>query len=309
MSRFNFRTVMLAAMTAAVCVSLAHAGKETSMSFDKPSKAGTVHVKFWRNTGEYDKVDVPIGAYDPNKPGAWAQQKRDAIYDALVAKGYTAEKVGTDGIKLKDLADYTTKVYFRTGDTGEGLDEAMEEQTPSATIVFDNLNGPIFQPFDVSGQPAVFSAGIVTDAGVLSAQVSAVDLNFQTQGPIICQALFQRLAPRAPQYGAQINFAGDRLEIYFDPAFTVTQGGILFGTTSPTEGCMGGIEPVAQLPCVGDTNHDGHIDLVDLTMVLGTYGTILGDPNYNPDCDLNHDGQIDLIDVSVELSLYGATCP
>ena len=72
---------------------------------------------------------------------------------------------------------------------------------------------------------------------------------------------------------------------------------------------MGGIEPVAQLPCVGDTNHDGHIDLVDLTMVLGTYGTILGDPNYNPDCDLNHDGQIDLIDVSVELSLYGATCP
>jgi hypothetical protein len=42
--------------------------------------------------------------------------------------------------------------------------------------------------------------------------------------PLICQALFQRLAPRAPQYGAQINYAGDRLDVYFDPSYTVTQG-------------------------------------------------------------------------------------
>src|SRR5262249_49022615 len=48
-----------------------------------------------------------------------------------------------------------------------------------------------------------------------------------------------RLAPRAPQYGAQINYAGDRPEIYFDPAYTVTQGGIIFGTTSTSPGCTG----------------------------------------------------------------------
>ena len=54
--------------------------------------------------------------------------------------------------------------------------------------------------------------------------IVAPELQFQTEGPIICQALFQRLAPRAPQYGAQINYAGDRLDIYFDPAYTVTTG-------------------------------------------------------------------------------------
>ena len=83
--------------------------------------------------------------------------------------------------------------------------------------------------------------GIVTDVGLLREQISAADLNFQTDGPLICQALFQRLAPRAPQYGAQINYAGDRLEVYFDPAYTVTQGGVIFGTTSPSPGCAGSI--------------------------------------------------------------------
>jgi type VI secretion system secreted protein Hcp len=42
-------------------------------------------------------------------------------------------------------------------------------------------------------------------------------LSFNTEGPIICQALFQRLAPQAPQYGSQINPAGDRLNVYLDP--------------------------------------------------------------------------------------------
>ncbi|MCI0359761.1 MAG: hypothetical protein L0211_14895 [Planctomycetaceae bacterium] len=61
----------------------------------------------------------------------------------------------------------------------------------------------------------------------------AGELQFRTDGPIIAQALFQRLAPRAPQYGAQINYAGDSLEIYFDPAYSVTQGGVQHVPVSP----------------------------------------------------------------------------
>ncbi len=105
-----------------------------------------------------------------------------------------------------------------------------------------------FDPFDRVGLPAVFTAGIVTDVGELTERISAQELNFQTDGPIICQALFQRLAPRAPQYGAQINYAGDRLEVYFDPAYTVTQGGIIFGTTSPSPGCTGTVSPESTPP-------------------------------------------------------------
>ena len=273
-----FSKIIRNAVVSMVIVGLAgnaFAGKEVGMSFDKPSKPGTVHVKFWRSTGEYDKIDVPIPAFDPTKGTSWAEQKRDAIYDAIKAKGYTVEKVGTDGIKIKDLPDYTTKVYFRTGDTEEGIDKTKEAQTPTATIAFDNLSSPTFIPFDHNNQPAIFTAGIITDAGELMAQVSAEELNFQTDGPIICQALFQRLAPQAPYYGAQINYAGDRLEVYFDPAYTVGQGGVIFGTTSPTDGCEAGVDAVTVVPpppCVGDLNGDNVVNLVDLSIVLANYG-------------------------------------
>src|SRR4029079_17071138 len=119
-----------------------------------------------------------------------------------------------------------------------------------------------FGPLDTNQLPAIFTAGIVTDVGVLSEKISAAELNFQTDGPIICQALFQRLAPRAPQYGAQINYAGDRLEVYFDPAYTVTQGGIIFGTTSPSQGFSGTLTTPLDPPTLnpGDYNADGTVD-------------------------------------------------
>ena len=82
------------------------------------------------------------------------------------------------------------------------------------------------------------STGTFTNTNVIN--VSAAELNFQTDGPIICQALFQRLA-QGRRNTAQINYAGDRLEVYFDPAYTVTQGGIIFGTSSASPGMTGTI--------------------------------------------------------------------
>jgi len=159
-----------------------------------------------------------------------------------------------------------------------------------------------FEPFDRAGQPAVFTAGIVTDVGELTARISAEELSFQTDGPIICQALFQRLAPRAPQYGAQINYAGDRLEVYFDPAYTVTQGGIIFGTTSPSAGCRGQLDPVSTPPCLADYTGDGQVDFGDYLQFLNFYDA------QDPRADLNGDGQVDFTDYLMFLNLYEAGC-
>jgi hypothetical protein len=139
--------------------------------------------------------------------------------------------------------------------TGTTAQESMKLLTPeirNATVAAVGY----FEPFLTLGPPdqvpiytpAIFTAGIVTDIGELTVQVSAQELNFQTDGPIICQALFQRLAPRAPQYGAQINYAGDRLEIYFDPAYAVGLSGIVFGTTSPSQGFSGTIATSRAVP-------------------------------------------------------------
>ncbi len=189
-----------------------------------------------------------------------AEQKRDQWVSTLgqQAPQYYPAAVGADAFSMNGFSPGTS-VQFATGNTAEIVDKLRTTEVHRAQIAFANA----FNPFDGQGQPAVFTAGIVTDVGELTAQVSAAELNFQTDGPIICQALFQRLAPHAPPFGAQINYAGDRLEVYFDPAYTVSPSGISFGTTSGTDGCFGQIV----LPCPpGDFDCDGDVDPADLEL-------------------------------------------
>lgn len=58
---------------------------------------------------------------------------------------------------------------------------------------------------------------------------------------------------------------------------------------------------------MGDVNWDGVIDDVDLDLMRAAYGSVPGDPNWNPDYDLNGDGVIDIFDVSIAASNYGKT--
>jgi hypothetical protein len=167
-------------------------------------------------------------------------------------------------------------IYWGTGTTAQESMKLLSPDISEATVAAIGHFDPFLQP----GQPAIFTAGIVTDVGELSITVSAQELNFQTDGPIICQALFQRLAPRAPQYGAQINYAGDRLEVYFDPAYTVTQGGIIFGTTSPSQGYSGTITTPSE-PDTGDNNGDGRIDAADYVALRKDIFIPYTQENYN----------------------------
>lgn len=211
--------------------------KPVNMTFSDPgnSRDATVTIQFQdtakdiNDPNSYRYVDVTIPA------NSNAQQKRDAIARKLRDNGYTVNNVGDNGLTMPNI-DSKVRVYFYNRDTMEH-DVVTCAAPADGSVRFSGF----FDPFTPDRQPAIFTAGIVTDVGELSATISAQELNFQTDGPIICQALFQRLAPRAPQYGAQINYAGDRLEIYFDPAYTVTQGGVIWGTDSPSEGCGGGL--------------------------------------------------------------------
>ena len=60
-------------------------------------------------------------------------------------------------------------------------------------------------------------------------------------------------------------------------------------------------------PCVGDLDGDGDTDLADLAELLGAYGSVSGDPNYNPNADLDNDGDVDLADLAELLGDYGCT--
>jgi len=56
---------------------------------------------------------------------------------------------------------------------------------------------------------------------------------------------------------------------------------------------------------MGDANRDGYIDDIDVNLVLDAYGSISGDPNWNPDCDFDQDGYVGTVDCSIVAGYYG----
>jgi hypothetical protein len=57
--------------------------------------------------------------------------------------------------------------------------------------------------------------------------------------------------------------------------------------------------------CPGDVDGDGDTDLTDLAALLAAYGSVTGDPNFNPAADFDTDGDVDLADLAFLLGDYG----
>ncbi len=301
---------------------------DATLGFTAPSNTTKKNVKVtitYPNDQTYT-ISVEIAAGDT------AIQKRDKIaaaIDAHAIPNWRVEKHATEAVlTIKDLPTGAV-VKFDPGETGEIADTIRVGKLAVAAASFEGS----FDPLDSAGHPAVFVAGLMTELGELRVRVSAAELDFQTEGPRICQALFQRLAPRAPQFGALVNFAGDRLEIYFDPAYTVTQGGLVFGTNSRSAGASGRATVVDDNDCngngigdvedilsgnsrdlnedlvpdecqyrLGDLNCDGHVDFDDIdpfVLALGgadAYGAAYPDCQWlNGDC--NGDGTVNFDDI------------
>jgi len=60
---------------------------------------------------------------------------------------------------------------------------------------------------------------------------------------------------------------------------------------------------------IGDLNHDGKIDILDITLVATAFGTYPNHPRWKPEADLNQDGKIDICDLVIVAQNYGETCP
>jgi hypothetical protein len=82
----------------------------------------------------------------------------------------------------------------------------------------------------------------------------------------------------------------------------VTGSGQYQVTYSPTSVTIKVLVP----PDPGDINGDGGVDVVDLLYLVEAFGTLLGDPLYNPDCDLNGDGSIDVVDLLILVDFWPA---
>lgn len=58
----------------------------------------------------------------------------------------------------------------------------------------------------------------------------------------------------------------------------------------------------------GDFNDDCFVNLTDFTIFAEAYLSQLGDPNWNPLCDMNTDGHVNLTDFTLFADVYGTSC-
>jgi len=56
----------------------------------------------------------------------------------------------------------------------------------------------------------------------------------------------------------------------------------------------------------GDVNGDGHVDLSDLALLLGAFGSCSGEPEFNPAADFDQSGCVELGDLATLLSNFGS---
>ncbi len=58
---------------------------------------------------------------------------------------------------------------------------------------------------------------------------------------------------------------------------------------------------------VGDVNHDGKVNWIDLWLITKALGSSPGSPRWNPACDLNGDGKINIQDLNIAFQNLGKT--
>ncbi len=62
-------------------------------------------------------------------------------------------------------------------------------------------------------------------------------------------------------------------------------------------------------PNPADINGDGSVDVVDLLYFVDAFGSVTGDPNYDPACDLSSDGSVDVVDLLILIGYWGIPIP
>jgi hypothetical protein len=76
-------------------------------------------------------------------------------------------------------------------------------------------------------------------------------------------------------------------------------------TVLNSAGLTNTVTKIVKITCVADINMDGKVDIRDLAMVVGAFGSRPGCPRWNPDCDMNGDNKIDIRDLAYVCCYFG----
>jgi hypothetical protein len=78
-------------------------------------------------------------------------------------------------------------------------------------------------------------------------------------------------------------------------------------TNTASNNLTGGAVVTVTIP--GDVDGNGRVNMNDIVSILKAFGSTVGQPNYNPNCDIENTGRVDMSDVVIAVSNFGQHYP
>jgi len=68
------------------------------------------------------------------------------------------------------------------------------------------------------------------------------------------------------------------------------------------------VDGTVKIKMMGDINGDGIINILDILIAATAFGSMPGDPNWNPEVDLDNNGLINILDIVQIAVHFGEEC-
>lgn len=225
----KFLRTVLAGTAFALLLAIPSAAQGLSVDLyvAKPLANGTVTITV-TNNGVSQSTSVAILGTDS------VTQKKDKIYNALSANGYSVLRWWGSGrghaISISNLPNGAT-VTFDPGTTGENADQLIARPARGGRLSYSGA----FSPLGADGQPVRFTAGVVAPGGEVRVEYIAEDAwsDKAIPGSYVANRLYDLLAPAAASLGATLTLSGDGIDVALG---STGETGLIWGTTSPNEG-------------------------------------------------------------------------
>lgn len=214
------------------------------------------------------KTDIDVGARATSTVVDWDNDARkDLVVGALDGKVHIFLNEGTD-----------TEPDFRT--------EQLAQQNGADLVVPSSRSSPVIRDLDDDDKKDLLSGN--TNGQLLFYANTGTDADPTFSGHVMVES-----------DGVPIDLPGTPRSRPFVCDWTDD------GLPDVLIGAGDGKVHLYQNRCPGDVDQDSDTDLADLAELLAAYGTVIGDPDYNPAADFDDDGDVDLSDLALLLAWYG----
>jgi hypothetical protein len=222
------------------------------------------------------------------------------------------------------------KTSFKTGEDiwiyaeWETSDVTYSHFVRTCIVALDSNSAPIGPPYSYSGVvvPGIpgsvfFRATQIIDSGVIGNVILYGSLfsDFpMNDGYPYCPESTAPFTVSASQSASQANTSKSALRVSsdgtYDLSFTFPHAGVPMGNYTVYANTYYYNTLVREnvsftLFTMGDINGDGVVDIYDAILLANAYGSVPGNPRWNPKADLNGDNVVDIYDAIILAKHYG----